>query len=114
MCACRCNLALQGIYPEPEEQALIKECTQLAVEHEGVKPKGWLGPGLSQSPVSHTPCLGFLSAVHRDKRYSGKTSPAISIQSQLQQLSNSLDGEEQWAHPFQAANVPDCSPTSSG
>ena len=52
MCACRCNLALQGIYPEPEEQALIKECTQLAVEHEGVKPKGWLGPGLSQSPVS--------------------------------------------------------------
>ena len=56
-------MAMQGIYPEPVEKALIKESTDLATKHDGKHPKGWLGPGLSQSHVRTSHSLSIPSLV---------------------------------------------------
>lgn len=48
----RTNAERQGILPEPEEAALIREATEVLIAAEGVAPKGWLGPWISQSDVT--------------------------------------------------------------
>ncbi len=42
---------VQGVLPEAEERAIIKESTATVAKHEGQAPKGWLGAGLSESAV---------------------------------------------------------------
>lgn len=48
----RTNAERQGMLAEPEEAALIAEATRTLAAHEGRAPKGWLGPWISQSPVT--------------------------------------------------------------
>ena len=48
----RTNSERQGILPETDERALIEEATALIARHEGRRPAGWLGPWISQSPVT--------------------------------------------------------------
>jgi len=51
----RSNSERQGTLPEAEEQRLIAETTATIEQHEGKRPRGWLGPWISQS--LHTPDL---------------------------------------------------------
>lgn len=51
----RTNAERQGVLEEAEEQRLIAEATAMLSEQEGRRPKGWLGPWISQS--AHTPDL---------------------------------------------------------
>ena len=51
----RTNSERQGVLPEAEELALIAETTDIITKHEGAKPRGWLGPWISQS--HYTPDL---------------------------------------------------------
>lgn len=48
----RTNAERQGTLDEEAERALITTATQVITQHEGVAPKGWLGPWISQSPVT--------------------------------------------------------------
>jgi allantoinase len=48
----RTNSKRQGILPEKEERALIEEATVRIEQAEGRRPEGWLGPWISQSPVT--------------------------------------------------------------
>lgn len=48
----RTNAERQGILAEPDERALIAQTTAAIREHEGRPPQGWLGPWISQSPVT--------------------------------------------------------------
>lgn len=48
----RTNAERQGILPEPQEAALIAEATAVLTARTGRAPKGWLGPWISQSPVT--------------------------------------------------------------
>ena len=48
----RSNAERQGTLPEAEEAALIAEATRTIAREEGTAPKGWLGPWISQSPVT--------------------------------------------------------------
>ncbi len=48
----RTNSERQGILPEKEERALIEEATVRIEQAEGRRPEGWLGPWISQSPVT--------------------------------------------------------------
>jgi len=48
----RTNAERQGVLSEPEERALIEEATRVLTAREGRPPKGWLGPWISQSPVT--------------------------------------------------------------
>lgn len=45
----RSNAERQGHLSEAEERALIAEATETLAAHEGRRPKGWLGPWISQS-----------------------------------------------------------------
>ncbi len=45
----RTNAERQGTLDEGEEKALILESTATLTHHEGVQPKGWLGPWISES-----------------------------------------------------------------
>lgn len=45
----RTNSERQGVLPEPEERALIEETSATIARFEGRRPKGWLGPWISQS-----------------------------------------------------------------
>jgi peptidoglycan/xylan/chitin deacetylase (PgdA/CDA1 family) len=51
----RTNAERQGALDEDAEAALISEATRTLIDHEKAKPKGWLGPWISQS--HHTPDL---------------------------------------------------------
>ena len=48
----RANAERQGVLPEAEERALIEAATQEIVAREGVPPRGWLGPWISESAVT--------------------------------------------------------------
>lgn len=48
----RTNSERQGTMPESEERALIADATTAIVKHAGSAPKGWLGPWISQSPLT--------------------------------------------------------------
>lgn len=48
----RTNAERQGILPEEEERALIAQSTKVLTERHGQRPKGWLGPWISQSMVT--------------------------------------------------------------
>lgn len=48
----RTNAERQGVLPETEERALIAEATEVLEKQAGQRPKGWLGPWISQSPVT--------------------------------------------------------------
>lgn len=48
----RTNSERQGVLPEEEERALIEEATDRIGQAEGTRPNGWLGPWISQSPVT--------------------------------------------------------------
>ncbi len=48
----RTNSERQGTLSEPDERALIAETSAVIEKHSGRKPKGWLGPWLSQSHVT--------------------------------------------------------------
>ncbi|KAK9827495.1 hypothetical protein WJX74_005676 [Apatococcus lobatus] len=48
----RTNSEWQGVLPEDEEWAIVRECTATIAKHEGRQPKGWLGAGLSESSVT--------------------------------------------------------------
>ncbi|MDX2104720.1 MAG: polysaccharide deacetylase family protein [Alphaproteobacteria bacterium] len=48
----RTNAERQGVLLEREEAALIAEATQRLTLEEGRPPAGWLGPWISQSPVT--------------------------------------------------------------
>lgn len=48
----RSNSEAQGLLGEAEERALIAEATQTIAQHESSAPKGWLGPWLSESPLT--------------------------------------------------------------
>jgi allantoinase len=48
----RTNAERQGTLPEADEAALIASCTHEMARHEGVHPRGWLGPWISQSRVT--------------------------------------------------------------
>lgn len=48
----RTNSERQGTMAESEERALIAEATAVLTKHSGVAPKGWLGPWISQSPLT--------------------------------------------------------------
>ncbi|MEZ5932034.1 MAG: polysaccharide deacetylase family protein, partial [Alphaproteobacteria bacterium] len=45
----RSNAERQGTLDEAEERALIQEATETLTRHEGLPPKGWLGPWISES-----------------------------------------------------------------
>jgi peptidoglycan/xylan/chitin deacetylase (PgdA/CDA1 family) len=51
----RSNAERQGDLGEAEERRLILEATETLTRHEGLAPKGWLGPWISES--WHTPDL---------------------------------------------------------
>jgi allantoinase len=51
----RTNSERQGALSEADERALIEETTDALEQHSGRRPRGWLGPWISQSP--HTPDL---------------------------------------------------------
>jgi hypothetical protein len=48
----RTNSERQGTLPESEERALIAETSAAIERHEGKRPYGWLGPWISQSPLT--------------------------------------------------------------
>ncbi len=48
----RTNAERQGVLSEIDEAALISDCTRDMKLHEGTQPRGWLGPWISQSPVT--------------------------------------------------------------
>ena len=48
----RTNSERQGAMSEAEEAAMIAEATATIAVHEGRAPQGWLGPWISQSPVT--------------------------------------------------------------
>lgn len=48
----RTNAERQGTLTEDEEQSLIAQATEVLTAHHGRKPKGWLGPWISQSHVT--------------------------------------------------------------
>lgn len=48
----RTNAERQGVLDEDEERRLITEATEVLSEKHGQPPKGWLGPWISQSPVT--------------------------------------------------------------
>jgi len=48
----RTNSERQGILDEAAERRLIAEATARITEEEGTPPSGWLGPWISQSPVT--------------------------------------------------------------
>ena len=48
----RTNAERQGVLPEAEEKALIEEASTKILQEEGKRPSGWLGPWISQSPVT--------------------------------------------------------------
>ncbi|MFO1079422.1 MAG: polysaccharide deacetylase family protein [Reyranellaceae bacterium] len=48
----RSNAERQGVLPEDAERALIVEATHRIAEAEGRPPEGWLGPWISQSPLT--------------------------------------------------------------
>ncbi|MEL7524615.1 MAG: polysaccharide deacetylase family protein [Pseudomonadota bacterium] len=48
----RTNAERQGTLTEDEEQSLIGQSTEVLTAHHGRKPKGWLGPWISQSHVT--------------------------------------------------------------
>jgi allantoinase len=48
----RTNAERQGQLPEAEERALIAEATSEIAQHEGRRPRGWLGPWISESEVT--------------------------------------------------------------
>lgn len=48
----RTNSERQGTLSEDEEKALIAETSAALFEHSGQRPKGWLGPWISQSPLT--------------------------------------------------------------
>jgi allantoinase len=48
----RSNAERQGTLPETAEAALIAEATATLTRHEGRAPEGWLGPWISESPVT--------------------------------------------------------------
>jgi len=48
----RTNAERQGQLPEAEERALIAEATSEIAQHEGKRPRGWLGPWISESDVT--------------------------------------------------------------
>ncbi len=51
----RTNAERQGTLSEDQERNLIREATETLTRHEGIAPKGWLGPWISQS--ARTPDL---------------------------------------------------------
>jgi hypothetical protein len=48
----RTNSERQGTLSEAQERALIAESTAVLKKHSGVAPQGWLGPWISQSPLT--------------------------------------------------------------
>jgi len=48
----RTNSERQGTLSEAEERALIAETTEAIEKHSGQRPQGWLGPWISQSPLT--------------------------------------------------------------
>ncbi len=48
----RTNAERQGHLPEAEERKLITEATAEIARHEGRRPRGWLGPWISESDVT--------------------------------------------------------------
>lgn len=48
----RTNSEAQGLLPEAAEAALIAEATAAIARHQGARPRGWLGPWLSESEVT--------------------------------------------------------------
>lgn len=48
----RTNAERQGTLSEPEERRLIEEATAALTQQTGQRPKGWLGPWISQSAVT--------------------------------------------------------------
>ena len=48
----RSNSERQGVLDEAEEAKLIAEATAIIAREEGLAPKGWLGPWISQSRVT--------------------------------------------------------------
>jgi len=48
----RSNSERQGALSEAEELALISETTIAIEKHSGKRPNGWLGPWISQSPIT--------------------------------------------------------------
>jgi allantoinase len=48
----RTNAERQGVLPEAEERRLIHETSAIIAQAEGKPPGGWLGPWISQSPVT--------------------------------------------------------------
>ncbi|MBX3551784.1 MAG: polysaccharide deacetylase family protein [Pseudolabrys sp.] len=48
----RTNSERQGQLSEAEERDLIKESTDTIIQAEGKRPTGWLGPWISQSPLT--------------------------------------------------------------
>jgi allantoinase len=48
----RTNSERQGLLSETEERTLIAETTAALEKHCGQRPRGWLGPWISQSPVT--------------------------------------------------------------
>jgi hypothetical protein len=48
----RTNSERQGTLTEAEELALIAETTAAIEKHSGKRPQGWLGPWISQSPLT--------------------------------------------------------------
>lgn len=48
----RTNAERQGVLDEDAERVLIEEATRTVEKHEGRRPKGWLGPWISQSAVT--------------------------------------------------------------
>jgi allantoinase len=48
----RTNSERQGDRSEPDERALIEEATAIIARHEGRRPRGWLGPWISESRVT--------------------------------------------------------------
>ncbi len=48
----RTNSERQSTMDEAGEKALIAETTQVIAQHEGVRPRGWLGPWIAQSRLT--------------------------------------------------------------
>jgi peptidoglycan/xylan/chitin deacetylase (PgdA/CDA1 family) len=48
----RSNSERQGTLSESDERALIAETTAVLEKHAGKRPRGWLGPWISQSPLT--------------------------------------------------------------
>ncbi|MEX0405914.1 polysaccharide deacetylase family protein [Aquibium sp. LZ166] len=48
----RTNAERQDVLPEDEERQLIAEATEMMKARTGIQPAGWLGPYLTQTPVT--------------------------------------------------------------